>query len=419
MIEAVLGHHARNDESVEARSGPAARIDADSGGGDVTLGRLLAVATLTPAQAALLITDVVDQLELAHGPERHPTSLRRGAVKVSESGQLTLECAGTPRSWGEIRDAVADLLRRIAANSRSAELADRLDEAIAESPDEDDLVRRVRNTAATEFDPGEVEQKRRQIAALVSTVIGRDLPEVPVVKQPDTSVRPPLLATGASLASNGWRPPTGRVWHRKKRRRPRRRAIFVLIALLLLIGMVWAAPKAWSELNRGWHTLLDPVDSSMPNEISPVSPPPPAPEAPPPPAEPGTEAGPVDIALPVAAGPITKVAANFANGACEPGRPCTMRVDVDVDPAANVGAVTWNLTVYDRCTGVAVPGGDITVPVPAGAREAYGIGNVALPPGSALAVAAVTTAPAAAASEPVYVPAENATCSDGSPGAGG
>lgn len=416
MIEAVLGHHARNDESVEARSGPAARIDADSGGGGVTLGRLLAVATLTPAQAALLITDVVDQLELAHGPERHPTSLRRGAVKVSDSGQLTLECAGTPRSWDEIRDAVADLLRRIAANSRSAELADRLNEAIAESPDEDDLVRRVRSAAATEFDPGEEERTRRQIAALVSTVMGRDLPAAPVVKQSDVPIRP---IQASSLASNTWRPPTGKVWHRKKRRPSRRRAVFVLIALLLLIGMVWAAPKAWSELNRGWHTLLDPVDSSMPDEISPVSPPPPAPEAPPPAAGPGTAPGPVDTALPSAAGPITRVAANFANGACEPGRPCTMRVDVGVDPAANLGAVTWNLTVYDRCTGVVQPGSDVTVPVPPGAPTAYGIGNVALPPGSALAVAAVTTGPAAAASEPVYVPAENATCSDGSPRAGG
>ncbi len=75
MIEAVLGHHARNVEPpLEARSGPAVRIDDDSGGGGVTLRRLLAVATLTPAQAALLITDVVDQLELAYGRDRQPTS---------------------------------------------------------------------------------------------------------------------------------------------------------------------------------------------------------------------------------------------------------------------------------------------------------------------------------------------------------
>lgn len=415
MIEAVLGHHARNVEPLKARSGPAVRIDDDSGGGGVTLRRLLAVATLTPAQAAVLVTDAVDQLEQAYGRDRQPTSLQRGAVTVSDSGQLTLECAGNAKSWDELRDAVAGLLRRIATNSRSAPLAERLDEAVAESTDIAVLVRRVRDAAATEFDPNEVERKRRQIAALVSAAMGRALPEVPVVEQPDVPIQP-LLATGSSLASNGWHPPTGKVWHRKKRRPSRRRWMLALIAILLLIGMVWAAPKAWSELSRGWHTLLDPVDTSMPNQISPVSPPPPVPEAAPPP---GTEPGPVHTALPGVAGPITRVAATFANGACEAGQPCTMRVDVGVDPAANVAAVTWNLTVYDRCTGVAVPGGAITVPVPPGGREAYGIGSVVLPPGTALAVAAITTAPAAAASQPVYVPAENATCSDGSPRAGG
>ncbi|WP_238072038.1 hypothetical protein [Rhodococcus zopfii] len=378
---------------------------------------MLAVATLTPAQAALLITDVVDQLELAYGRDRQPTSLQRGAVMVSESGQLTLECAGNAKSWGELRGAVVDLLRRIAANSRSAEFADRLEEAIAESitegPDSDDLVKKTRRAAATEFDPSEVERKRRQIAALVSAAQGRALPDVPVVEQPDVPIQP---IQASSLASNSWHPPTGKVWHRKRRRPSRRRWILALIAILILIGMVWAAPKAWSELNRGWHTLLDPVDTSMPNQISPVSPPPPVPEAAPPP---GTEPGPVQTALPGVAGPITRVAATFANGACEAGQPCTMRVDVGVDPAANVGAVTWNLTVYDRCTGVVLPGGAVTVPVPPGGQETYGIGSVVLPPGSALAVAAITTAPAAAASAPVYVPAENATCSDGSPRAGG
>ncbi|MDV2476186.1 hypothetical protein F8M49_14050 [Rhodococcus zopfii] len=372
---------------------------------------------MTPAQAALLVTDVVDQLELAQAEGCHPTSLRGDAVMVSESGQLTIECTGNARSWDEVHDAVAGLLRQIATNGRGAALADRLDEAIADSSDLADLVRRVRLAAATEFDPSEVERRRSQIAALVSTVMGRARPETPVVEPADVPIQP-LLTTGSSLASNGWHPPAGKVWHRKKRRPSRRRGILVLVALLLLIGMVWAAPKAWSELNRGWHTLLDPVESSMQNQISPVSPPPPVPEVAPPP-EAGAQPGPVHTAHPAAAGPITQVAATFANGACEAGRSCTMRVDVGVDPGANVAAVTWNLTVYDRCTGVVQPGGDVTVPVPPGAREAYGIGNVALPPDSALAVAAVTTAPAASASEPVYVPAENATCSDGSPRAGG
>ncbi|WP_068156339.1 hypothetical protein [Rhodococcus phenolicus] len=418
MIEAVLGLHARDHEPVEARSGPAARIDDDSGGG-IALERLLAVATLTPAQAALLITDVVDQFESAHRRGRCPTGLRGDAVKVSGTGQLTIECTGTGGSWDEAQDAVTGLIRQIATNCRGAALAVRVDESIAESSDPADLARRVRRTAATEFDPSEAERKRRQLAALVSAVQGRALPDKRETDPPDLPERP-LPAIGPTLASNGWHPPAGKVWHRKRRRLSRRRGILALISVLILAGAAWAAPAAWAQLSRGWHTLLDPVESSMQDQISPVSPPPPVPEAAPPPVAPGaTGPGPVDTALPGRAGPITQVTATFANGACEAGRTCTMRVDVGLDPGANVGAVTWNLTVYDRCTGVVQPGGDVTVPVPPGAGETYGIGSVALQPGTALAVAAVTTAPVAAASQPVYVPAENATCPPGDPHAGG
>ncbi|MEE2034795.1 hypothetical protein Q8814_22230, partial [Rhodococcus sp. CC-R104] len=222
MIEAVLGIHARDYEPVEARSGPAVCIDDDTGGGGVELGRLLAVATLTSAQAALLITDVVDQLELAYGRGRHPTGLRGDAVMVSESGQLTIECTGKAGPWDDVQDAVAGLLRQIATNCRGAVLANRVDESISESSDLVGLARRVRHAAATEFDPAEVGRKRRQLAALVSAVRGRALPDEPVADRPDAPVRP-LLATGATLASNGWRPPAGKVWHRKKRRPSRRR----------------------------------------------------------------------------------------------------------------------------------------------------------------------------------------------------
>ncbi|WP_307854347.1 hypothetical protein [Rhodococcus sp. B50] len=367
--------------------------------------------TLTPAQAALLVTDVVDQLELAHGRGHHPIRLRGDAVMVSESGELTIDSTGSTGAWDEVCDATTGLLRRIVTNCRSETLADRVDAAITESSDLVGLARRVRYAAATEFDETEMERKRSQIAALVSAVKGHARPAIGTVER--TNV--PLLTTEQTRTPNRPRPPAGKVWHRKKRRLSPRRWIIALIAILALVVVAWVAPTAWSELSRGWHTLLDPVDSSMDDRIDPVSPPPPVPEA----APGAVEAGPVTTALPGAAGPVTQVAASFANGPCETGRSCTVRVDVGLDPAANVGAVAWNLTVYDRCTGVTLPGGEITVPVPPGAREAYGIGSVDLPPGSALAVAAVTTVPAAAASEPMYVPAENATCAPGGTRDGG
>ena len=411
MIEAVLGIHSRDHEPVEVRSEPATRTDDDAGGGGVELERLLAVATLTAGQVALLVTDAVDRLELAHGRGCHPVRLRGDAVTVSASGELVIECAGKSGSWDEVRDSTAGLLRRIVTNCRNEALADRVDAAITESPDLVGLARRVRYAAATEFDEAEVGRKRAQIAALVAAVTGHVRPEDGSSERRDV----PLPATGRSRTPNRRRPPVVKVWHRKKRRLSRRRGVIALISIVALAGVAWVAPTAWSELNRGWHALLDPVESSMDDRIDPVSPPPPLPEAAPGAAVPGS----VDTALPGAAGPITQVAVSFANGFCEAGRSCTLRIDVGLDPTANVGAVTWNPTVYDRCTGVTLPGGGITVPVSPGGREAYGIGSVDLPPGPALAVAAVTTVPAAAASEPLYVPAENATCVPGGPRDGG
>lgn len=414
MIEAVLGIHARDHEPVEVRSGPDTRVDDDAGGGGVELGRLLAVVTLTSAQAALLVTDAVDQLELAHGRGRHPIRLRGDAVMVSENGELTIDSAGSAGSWDEVRDATTGLLRRIVTNCRNDALADRVDAAIAESSDPVGLARRVRYAAATEFDETERERKRSQIVALVSAVKGHARSERDIAERANM----PLPTTERARTPNRPRPPAGKVWHRKKRRLSPRRWIIALIAILALVAVAWVAPTAWSELNRGWHTLLDPVDSSMDDRIDPVSPPPPIPPVPE--ATPGAvEPGPVTTALPGAAGPVTQVAASFANGPCEAGRSCTVRVDVGLDPAANVGAMAWNLTVYDRCTGVTLPGGEITVPVPPGAPEAYGIGSVDLPPGPALAVAAVTTVPAVAASEPLYLPAENAGCVPGGTRDGG
>ncbi|QQM55316.1 hypothetical protein JGU70_07115 [Rhodococcus pyridinivorans] len=366
---------------------------------------------MTPAQAALLVTDAVDQLELAHTRGHHPIRLRGAAVMVSEDGQLTIDCVKNAGSWGEVRDVTAGLLRRIVTNCRSEALEERVEAAIAESTDLVGLARRVRYAAATEFDDPEVERKRSQIAALVSVVKGNARPVDGTAEW--TNV--PRLTEERTFVPNRRRPPAGKVWHRKKRRLPRRRTVMALLAIIALVGLGWVAPAAWSELNRGWHTLLDPVESSMDDRIDPVSPPPPVPDV-----APGAPVpGPVGTGLPGSAGPIMRVAASFANGPCKPGESCTVRVDVGLDPAANIGAVTWNLTVYDRCTGVTLPGGETTVPVRAGSPEAYGIGSVDLPPGSALAVAAVTTVPAAAASEPMYVPVENAACVPGGSRDGG
>jgi hypothetical protein len=187
--------------------------------------------------------------------------------------------------------------------------------------------------------------------------------------------------------------------------------MYALIAFVALATVLVTAPRAWEQVSRGWNALLDPVTpSSAQNRIEPVSPPPPEPADPAGAAAGGVEPAPVQTGAPASAGQIVGVTATFADGSCSPGKPCAVRVDVRLDPAATVGAVTWKLNVYDRCSGEVHEGGDVTIPAEPGRDGVYGLSRTTLPTGSALAVAAVTSGPAVAASAPLYVPDEKAAC---------
>jgi hypothetical protein len=65
--------------------------------------------------------------------------------------------------------------------------------------------------------------------------------------------------------------------------------------------------------------------------------------------------------------------------------------------------VTWSFHAVDRCTGTSViaPGGTVTVPPLA--DRAVAVGVVALPPSLGVALVAVTSTPATAASPAVVV----------------
>ncbi|MDT2010137.1 hypothetical protein FXW78_53175 [Rhodococcus opacus] len=414
MIEAVTGLLSRRIEPAEARSEPPEPPvpHEDTGGGGVVLRRLLAVARLTPAQAALLVGDVLDQIALARSQGRYPTRFRDDAVTVSDAGHIAIECTGAAASWHDVNDALTSLLRSIAANCRGSALAERLDESITESTDLDSLVYSVGRAVAPDVDADEERRKRHQIADLVAATMGRPLPNGRLVTKQAKTPLPSSTMSGSTLAPDGWYPPVRNPWHRRSRRPSRRKGVLGLITILVLVGAVWTAPRLWSELRRGWDAVLNPVNSSEQNQIRPVSPPPEpsAARAEPAPDSGATVPGPVDVGAPASAGPITLVTATLADGRCASGQACEIRVDVHLDPAASVGAVTWRVNVYDRCSGEVRPNNEVLLPVHPGSQQVYGIVRTDLPPGTALAVAAITSAPATAASEPLLVPAENARC---------
>ncbi|NLE82307.1 MAG: hypothetical protein GX610_22565 [Rhodococcus sp.] len=375
------------------------------------LHRLLLVAALTPAQAALLLTDVIDQLELAQRERRYPLGLAGDAVTVSETGQLGIDRTESAASWTDVHDAAKSVLHSITANCSDYEFAERLDPPISEASDLAALAQLIRREAETASDPAGEPKIRRQIASLVSaTTTERPSADCRVSADQAHGQDP---ATEQSLAPKGRYLPVRNVWHRKKRRPSRRTLLLLLSVIPLLVGAVWFGPGVWSDLRQGWEAVLDPVDSYAVNQIRPVSPPPPLP--PEGDRNPGAEQVaaapmPVDTGAPPKAGPITEVTATLADGTCAPGGPCAIRVDVHLDPVADVGDVAWELRVYDRCSGKVDTTGPVTMSPEPGRQQVYGISRAALPPGSALALAAVTSAPDVAASEPVFVPDQNATC---------
>lgn len=401
MIEAVLRRPTKRTAPVHTRSETPERNNshADERTG-VMLDKLLGVAALTPAQAALLLTDVIHQLELAHRQGGFPLRPRGSSVMVSATGRLRIDCIPRAASWQEVDDAVGSLLRSITTNCRGCAFADGLDEAIAEASDLTSLARLVRRETPAPPDLADEQRTRRQLAKLVSAISGYPSPDRRAPAESGRGDTRPKPAARPSLAPEGWYPPVRSAWHRRKRRPSRRRLLVLLIAIPILIGALWFTPDVWSELRRGWAAVLDPVESSELNQIRPVSPPPPLPPAP----------VPVDIGAPAEAGPITEVTATLAEGACVAAQPCDVRVDVHLEPTANVDAVSWNLRVYDRCSGKVDTSAQVTMAPQPGRQQVYGISRATLPPGSAFALVAVTATPAVAASEPVFVPAANATC---------
>jgi len=124
-----------------------------------------------------------------------------------------------------------------------------------------------------------------------------------------------------------------------------------------------------------------------------------------------SDRGPADVTAPLepvapsAAGAVTGVDLR-ALARCAPGGGCQLRVLVRLVPEPLPRRVQWHYVVLDRCSGAErrVEGGSVTV-APEG-REAAVVGQLAVPPGRALAVTAVVEEPARAASAAVLVPAD-------------
>lgn len=356
------------------------------------LPRLLALARLTPAQAAEIATSVL--AEAARRPQTGP------GCPATEQTDLTSVVIGTDGrvAWARCGDGIrgqgapapapsgsaaaaiiADLASAARVRARHAgpaaeELLEVLDRAaanvaVAGVPG----AARMLQEASAGIDRTAV---RAELGALVRA-IGRDA-RSPSPKAAGTATGgalSPAAGTAARQTRANGKVGTGR----------RRVGAWLLSAVVLAAVVLLEVAVLRGRIAADINMLLTAGHSGS----APASAPKP-------------DGPPITLSAPAAAGPVRAVDLRPL-ASCAPGEPCSFRVLVRLAPAPASRVVTWSYRIVNRCTGASqsAPGGSVTVR--AGADQAVAVGIVPLRARQAAAVVAVTGGPAIAASPPVSI----------------
>jgi hypothetical protein len=370
----------------------------------VSLRRLLSIATLTPAQAAVLALDLADELEAREDQAGSSGRTSERSVQVTSAGRIRFAHAGV----ADVA-AAADVLRQLAASAERGGVHRRKDPALLTEGlsgfrgDVTALVARVRDAAGQLLDDGteeRISRVRRELAVLVWATRGHG----PAPDPPPASARLAGHATTVRAGSSKDRFAVGRLrWGHGTSHRGVGR-FFLPALILVVLGLVgWlGGPGAWSGLQHAWDTLL----SSPPASPSPSAPPHPTAR----PSAPSATPHPVPQPAPAAAGPVTRVTVQRLQATCSSGRTCPVRVYVRLTARQTAQRVAWTFQVVDRCRGTTLTRPGTAVVAEPGWSYVYGTTFLRLPRGKALAVMAVTRSPARAASSPLLVPPRGGAC---------
>lgn len=335
----------------------------------VRLTRLLALAALSPAQAAEVGAGLLAALADVEGPDTGSVGPDR--VRIGLDGRVVLapgrgdDPAAADRI-AAVLATVADCARERAGDPdpTTARLLHELDRATAELPLAGAPVaaRRLEQACAA-FDR---EAVRAELGAL-ALALGPGT-DGPTGTGPGGAVRerPPVGPPGERTRSA-----VHRVWA-------------WVLSIAVLVGVVaLEVALLRDDIVADVDVLLDAGRSGV------------APSAAPEP-----DGLPILPPAPAAAGAVAGVDLRQLK-TCNPGEPCTVRVLVRLVPAPDPQTVTWSYLLVNRCTGATdtAPGGTVTVPPEVG--QATAVGTVALPPHPAVAVLVVTDQPAVAAGPPL------------------
>lgn len=360
------------------------------------LRRLLAVAALTPEQAAAVALGTLDGLRALHEADLGHGRLHEGRVHIGTAGEIRLG------GWG-LEPGSLDVDRRRADNEAAISLLGRLRRSVhqtghrktvqvdaflaaleaccEDTGDAAALLVRAHRLAAALLAGETGDRVTGELASLVAAMERRH-------STPREIMAPARAAPGA-LQRASW--PRAGVSQATARPSP---GLLFGVALLLLVAIGAAAVLAVRHV-----PVRAPTASQHARQTPGVRVTNPAPTPAPTPAGPR----PLPELAPATAGPITAVEIQPLQGSCQPATACPVQVTVRLQPQPSIQEVRWSFRVFDRCTGMTSTQPGVSVTALAGWPYVFGTSWPQLPAGHPLALLAVTEMPAAAASPPVLV----------------
>ena len=393
----------------------------------VSLDRVLSVAALTPAQAALIAVQLLDAARLT-GPddEEPPVIACLGAVTLTSSGDVDVSrpTAGAGTPVNELLEQLLQNARRLPAHPRPEQLVllHRLEEA-AGAPllDPGARARELETALADTLGPGSRQRLAGQLAALVDA-FAHVAPGAPVgnvislAPEPGRATTTPARTTGTSAApgSSQSGPRRAAPTRSAPNRAPRRSRVLLhrrTRGRVALVAIVVAAVLAVS----GYVVLGGPgsdIVGSLGRDDNPAAPDTTVPDQPE--KQPAKEPKPdraqaVPTVAPQQAGPITGVALEKA-GSCRPGSLCPVTVTVHFRPASTSRTIGWKVGTAQVCKPGITWSGPVTVTAQPGWTTVYASSSVRVPKGRQLALTALTTTPARAQSRPVPATGSSLQC---------
>lgn len=369
----------------------------------VSLGRLLPVVVLSPAQACLVAVQLLDATHPSGATNGTNPAGDRWSVAITPSGDVEVSraAAGEGTSVTELLEELAENARRLPAHPAAEQVAllRRLEETAAD-PRPGSRARELDGALAEALGPGARQRLSGQLAALVgafahvaaSVAVPADARRAPAVSRPGPRRAAP--PPGPS------RPPRrGRITgHRRVRTRR-----LLVVALLLTAALAASGYVVLRDPDAGSSGALD-RDGRQSAPTAPAAPS----------GEPAGRQRPdprpdVTALAGRSSGPVTAVEVAGAAG-CTPGAPCPVTVTVRFRPATTTQPVVWRVGAARSCGSPVTWSAPVTVTAQPGWTSVYASSSVPVPEGRSPVLVALTTAPARAQSPPAPVAGSSLRC---------